>query len=411
MGRIIYRLSLCLLFFCGIGNEGYARQKEPVPFSDYIHIRNGLGHVRKAIARNRQTNVAFLGGSITHNPGWRDSICNYLRSAFPQVRFKFIAAGIPSLGSLPHAFRLQRDVLDSGKIDLLFLEAAVNDQVNHTDSVLQVRALEGIVRHAKYTNPQMDIIMMSFADPDKTRLYDQDIVPVSVANHELIAGHYGLPSINLAKAVRDKMAHGEFSWERDFVDLHPSPFGQALYYKAIRELLTNQLAERNKKAYIHKENTGGGLPPALDKASFTNGYYYAVGNATASTGWKLDQYWVPGDQLPTREGFVHVPVLYALQPGATLSLKFKGNAAGIATVSGADTGMIVYHVDNGPEQVIDLFTEWSKFLYLPWYVVLASGLPEGDHTLYLKISTEKNQASKGYACRIVNFLINEATNK
>jgi len=411
MGKIIYRLSLCVLLLAGIGNDGYARQKESLPFSNYIHIRSGLENVRKKIARNRQTTVAFLGGSITYNPGWRDSVCNYLLNAFPQTRFKFIAAGIPSLGSIPHAFRLQRDVLDSGKVDLLFLEAAVNDQVNHTDSILQVRALEGIVRHAKYTNPQMDIVLMSFADPDKSRSYDQGIVPVSVTNHELVAAHYGLPSINLAKAVRDKIANGEFSWERDFVDLHPSPFGQALYFRAIRELLNNELAERNKKAYIHRGNAGNGLPPALDKASFTNGYYLAIGNATAGTEWKLDQDWIPGDQMPTREGFVHVPLLYALQPGAALSLKFKGNAAGIATVSGADTGIIIYHVDNGPEQVIDLFTEWSNFLYLPWYVVLASGLPDGEHTLYLKISTEKNPASKGNACRIVNFLINEGTNK
>jgi len=48
--------------------------------------------------------VAFLGGSITHNPGWRDSVMKYLENRFPETDFEFIAAGIPSMGSTPGAF-------------------------------------------------------------------------------------------------------------------------------------------------------------------------------------------------------------------------------------------------------------------------------------------------------------------
>ena len=117
---------------------------------------------------------------------------------------------------LPHAFRLQRDLLDSGKIDLLFLEAAVNDRANGTDSLTQIQSLEGIIRHAKTANPNMDIIMMSFADPDKLQDYDQGKKPVEIINHELVADHYQLPSLNLAKEVRDKIQQKEFSWTYDF---------------------------------------------------------------------------------------------------------------------------------------------------------------------------------------------------
>ena len=39
--------------------------------------------------------MAFLGGSITYNPGWRDMTCAYLTERFPETTFDFVAAGIP----------------------------------------------------------------------------------------------------------------------------------------------------------------------------------------------------------------------------------------------------------------------------------------------------------------------------
>ena len=44
------------------------------------------------------------------------------------------AAGIPSVGSNGHAFRLQRDILMRGPVDLLFIETAVNDVSNFPES-------------------------------------------------------------------------------------------------------------------------------------------------------------------------------------------------------------------------------------------------------------------------------------
>lgn len=402
MNKIRIALSLVYSFCMGIISfTGANAQVSTLPFSNYIKQRSGLAHAYEAIVVRKQATVAFLGGSITYNPGWRDMVCADLKARFPGTRFHFIAAGIPSLGSLPHAFRLQQDVLDSGKVDLLFLEAAVNDQVNRTDSTIQVRALEGIVRHARASNPAMHIIMMSFADPDKTKLYDEGIVPVSVANHELVAAHYGLPSINLAKAVRDKLANHEFSWEKDFKDLHPSPFGQELYFTAIKTLLS---AAFENKVAIGRKSTG--LPAALDKASFTRGRYAATGDASHDAQWTLVKDWTPDDQLGTRPGFVHVPMLTATVPGASLTLEFKGTAVGMAIASGADAGIVTYRIDNGPEKQLDLFTEWSSSLHLPWYVIFDSGLKDTRHTLRLTVSPEKNPSSNGTACRIAHFLIN-----
>ena len=377
------------------------KEARALPYAGYFTRRKGLGRSYVAIAKDKNATVAFLGGSLTYNPGWRDKVCDWLRARYPQTHFHFIAAGIPSLGSVPHAFRLQQDVLDSGRIDLLFIETAVNDRVNGTDSLSQVRALEGIVRHARKSNPAMDIVMMAFADPDKTGDYDAGKIPVEVANQELVAAHYGLPSINIAKEVHDKIRLGEFSWEKDFKDIHPAAFGQTLYFENIAALLDDCYGSNVTSQPIHP------LPVPLDRASLENGQYCAVNNARHDTAWVLDKDWTPRDSASTRPGFVNVPVLTASLPGAELTLPFEGTAAGIAVVSGPDAGVIDYSVDDRPFRQLDLYTQWSGWLHLPWYLLLGSGLADGPHILHIRISGARNPHSKGHACRIVHFLVND----
>lgn len=392
-------LCFCSSLLCSV-MMGYGQLK-PLDDGNYIQQRAGLGHAIKIFQQQKTATVAFLGGSITYNPGWRNKVSADLEKRFPETKFHFIAAGIPSLGSLPHAFRLQQDVLDSGKVDLLFLEAAVNDEANGTDSLTQVLALEGIVRHAKLNNPKMNIILMSFADPDKTNTYNKGKVPVSVSNHEMVATHYGLPSINLSKAVSDRLANQEFSWEQDFKDLHPSEFGQELYFKAIQRLLNDAISVQNEK--LISKNLS--LPKALNEGNFSKGHYVGIQNAKIMNGWVLQQDWKPEDGKNTRKGFVHIPMLCGTEAGAELSLDFVGNAIGISIVSGPDAGMLNYTIDNGPELQIDLYTKWSKSLHLPWYLVLGSNLKAGKHHIKLRITEAKNIKSNGNACRIAHFLV------
>lgn len=404
---IFLQAAILVLALCSVANgqvtDGSKIKTVDLPVSDFYHLRNGISHFYKKLHSGKEVTVAFLGGSITYNPGWRPMVCDYLRERYPDVKFHFISAGIPSLGSLPHAFRLQRDVLDSGKVDLLFLEAAVNDRVNGTDSLTQVRDLEGIVRHAKKNNPLMDMILMEFADPYKNKDYSDGKIPVEVTNHELVADHYHLPSINMAKAVHDKIANHEFSWAGDFKDLHPAPFGQHLYFESIKSLLSDAL-----KGYLSASaKPVTRLPSPLDEGSFNNGIYLDVNNARYQAGWQLVANWSAADSAGTRLGFVHIPVLANTATDQELVLPFRGTAVGIAVVSGPDAGIISWRIDKSPEKTTDLFTQWSPGLHLPWYVLLASALAPGNHLLYIKVTKDHHNKSKGGACRIVHFLVNK----
>jgi lysophospholipase L1-like esterase len=370
---------------------------------DYQNIREGLNNSFIRFGKEKSGKVAFLGGSITHNSGWRDSVCRTIQKRFPGTVFEFINAGIPSLGSVPDAFRISNDVLSKGRIDLLFVEAAVNDRTNAFAVQSQIRAMEGIVRQARKANPEMDIVFMYFVDPDKIKDYNNGVTPVEIMNHDKVAGYYGLPSVNLAKEVTDRIYNKEFTWEGDFKDLHPSPFGQQIYFQSISKLLDNCWTPDKIK---YDNLTNYSMPSKLDPFSYDNGKLISASMAHRTDSWIINDNWRPDDKAGTREGYVNVPMLICSSPGKILKFSFKGTAVGLAVASGPDAGIIDYSIDNEGWKSLDLFTQWSSSLHLPWFVTLGDDLKKGSHTLRLRLNSKSNQASKGTVCRIRYFYVN-----
>jgi sialidase-1 len=391
-------LSILICLQADISRAQAALANVPFKQADYIRMYGSLGNTFSYIKKDKAITVAYLGGSITQNPGWRDKVCHYLEETYPQTKFTFIHAGIGSLGSLPHAFRLENDVLSKGKVDLLFYESAVNDQVNGTDSVTQVRSIEGVIRHALAENPSMDVVMMAFADQNKLADYKKGAVPGEVDLHQRMAEYYHLPFINLAKEVYDRIEKGEFTWKDDFKDLHPSPFGQEIYFQAIKAML-----HQSDSLYSNNKPVKKRLPARLDKYSYSGGIYIPVTAAEKLNGFLVNPSWHP-EKGGTRPGFVDVPVLEGNKPGDSFELRFKGNAVGICIASGYDAGKINYTIDGGRETTLDLSTKWSKSLHLPWYLILGDPLRNGNHVLKVRIPADIIPANS--ACRIVHFLVN-----
>lgn len=377
---------------------------EKLESAQFHKLRGGLRNSFMKFQREKKGRVAFLGGSITYNHGWRDMVMNYLKEKFPETKFEFIAAGIPSTGTTPAAFRVYDDVLSKGTVDLLFEEAAVNDNSNGRTSLEQIRGMEGVVRRARNNNPTMDIVLMHFVDPSKMETYRAGKTQDVIKNHEKVAAHYKLPSINLALEVTKRIDAGEFTWEKDFKNLHPSPFGQKIYFNSMKTLLENAwygfVAEDDKI-------TSHLLPRKLDEAAYDNGRYLSINTVKLKKGWSIDPNWKPNKGERTRPGYVNILMLVSETPGATIKMKFEGNAIGINIASGLDAGTISYSIDGDDYKELDLFTRWSQHLHLPWHYTLGAGLEYGKHTLKIKILNKKNIDSKGYACRIKSFYVNQ----
>jgi len=172
---MINKIATCaVIFACLVPALGAA------PFGENVQFRGNLDHARAKFERQKVGTVAFLGGSITEMEGYRPLVCSLLQKRFPETKFKFIAAGIGSTCSTTGAFRLDRDVLSQGPVDLFFVEFAVNDdQDAHHTRAECIRGLEGILRHARMQNPAMDIVVTFFVNPEMLKTLQAGRVPLT----------------------------------------------------------------------------------------------------------------------------------------------------------------------------------------------------------------------------------------
>jgi lysophospholipase L1-like esterase len=367
---------------------------------EYFQLRGGLRNSLRRFSAGGPARVVFLGGSITEMKGWRDLVCEHLSKRFPQTQFDFVNAGIASTGSTPGAFRLVRDVFSRGPVDLLFVEAAVNDSTNFFPPREQVRGMEGEVRHARLLAPNLDIVMLHFVDPEKMQDIRAGKTPQVIASHERVAERYGVPSINLAREVTERIDAGEFTWEKDFRSLHPSPFGMTVYARSIERLFD---AAWKQPPMVTGPREAHPMPEPIDPKSYFRGRLVDVREVT---GWRIDPDWTPTDKAATRKGFVHVPMLVADAPGAECRFVFEGSAVGIFVAAGPDAGEVEYTIDGGPVRTQNLFTEWSGSLHIPWAYVLDADLSPGRHELVMRVAAGSDTRSKGHAVRITQMLVN-----
>ena len=384
--------------------EGPPYQSDVLPKGDeYYDLRDGLRNSWLKFEREKTGRIAFLGGSITQSSGWRDQVIAYFQEKFPQTKFDFISAGIGSLGSVPHSFRLERDVLSRGPVDLLFLEAAVNDASNipeHPEQML--RGMEGVVRHMRLMNPFTDIVHMHFVMPEHMVDYNNGKIPVAIAHHEKVATAYGNPTLNLALEVTDRINAGEFTWSNDFKDLHPAPFGHQLYANSIKRMLSAAFSRHSigTTKNIHL------LPEPVDPRNYFQGRLGNISAARVLKDFHIDQAWKPTDSKKTRPGFVDVPTLIGEKIGAEFEVGFDGTVFGLFLTSGPDAGRIEFSIDGSSYRSVSTYTRWSAELHLPWAVILDDGLKKGRHLARVRIAENRDDKAKGNALRVQHFLLN-----
>jgi pimeloyl-ACP methyl ester carboxylesterase/lysophospholipase L1-like esterase len=166
--------------------------------------RGEFTNSRIRFERERLGHVAFIGGSITEMNGYRPMVCEMLERRFPQTNFTFTQAGISSTCSDTGAFRLSKDVLSQGPLDMLFVEFAVNDdQDSKMNTKDALRGMEGVIAQARKHNPKVDIIMTFFANQNILDHLSKNKNPPSIAAHIKVAEHYGVSVNNLAQELSD----------------------------------------------------------------------------------------------------------------------------------------------------------------------------------------------------------------
>ncbi|NBV85603.1 MAG: SGNH/GDSL hydrolase family protein [Verrucomicrobia bacterium] len=323
--------------------------------------RNGLPNFLAKASAGGELKVAYLGGSITAQPGYRVKTLAHLSSLYPKAKFREVNAAIGGTGSDLGAFRLQHDVLDASP-DFMFVEFAVND--GGTPPADIVKAMEGIVRKTWKAFPSCDICFVyTFTDKMLEELKSGKLNR-SAATMEVVADRYGIPTIHMGleavrlegegklvmKAAGGQMervageelntsapfavnAEGKIVFSQDGVHPHVNT-GHRLYTEAVARSLP-QIVKASAAPAPHT------LPAPLDAKNYENTAMLSLDKGRLSGSWtKLPSDTGLGKSYENRLG-----TLWKGEPGAELAFRFKGSAARIYDLLGPDCGKLEVTVD------------------------------------------------------------------
>ena len=189
-------LLLCSLAYLFVTGTAAGLCEDDVILRDAVECtaRQGLPNWFAKAAAGKEVRVAYLGGSITAQGGWRIKTLEWFQKQYPKAKVHEINAAIGGTGSMLGAFRLQHDVLRH-KPDLLFVEFAVNDAGAPPIRLLQT--MEGIVRQTWLADPETDICFVYTLTERMLSDLQQGKYPRAASVMERLADHYGIPSIHM----------------------------------------------------------------------------------------------------------------------------------------------------------------------------------------------------------------------
>jgi lysophospholipase L1-like esterase len=358
--------------------------------------RDGLPNALAKLKAGETVRVAYFGGSITAQDGWRPKTLNWLRAQYPAAKIEEINAAIGGTGSDLGVFRLRHDVLEH-RPDLLFVEFAVNDGGAAPEQIH--RCMEGIVRQTWRANPATDICYVYTVAGDMLKTLQAGSFPRSATAMEQVANHYGIPSIHLGlevarlekagrliysgalpKTDAEKAAlGGKMVFSPDAV--HPYPeTGHQLYLEAVQRALAKIKTVGKPGAHP--------LPPPLVADNWERAQMLPLSQAKLSAGWRR---LTAADSLAQSFGGRLPEVWSARQPGETLEFRFRGVTAKIYDLVGPDCGQVTVVVDGQAPVIRPRFDAFCTYHRLATLAV-AEGLSNTSHTV--KITIHPSQPDK-----------------
>jgi hypothetical protein len=406
--------ALCFLFLPVLCLSALAAEKATTEFTlvdaQECRPRNGLPHVLEkakstgAIVSGlgHPIKVAYLGGSITAQAGWRTKTFAFLKKQFPEANFQMINASVGGTGSDVGVFRLQQDVL-AYEPDLLFVEFAVNDGELPPQQI--IRYMEGIVRQTRKAFPTCDICFIYTIGRGHTADLVQGKFPISASAMEKVADFYGIPSIHLGLEVARLDKEGRILWRAPLPktdeekaalgdkiayspdNVHPHPeTGHNLFMDAFKRAWPEIVkASTNKEPYT--------LNKPLDEKNYEAARIAPISKAKFSPGLKCENLAEDKDE-ELRDYARRMPTVVKLtKPGQFISFRFKGTHVAIYDIIAPYTGKVAVTLDKGPPKIFTRFDSYSDKPRVNYFTI-AADLPDAVHEVKIELIAEKVDKAK-----------------
>jgi hypothetical protein len=383
-------LVSCLFFLVGVLQA--AEPDFPLVEAKECRPRGGLANfLAKANKAGEVVKVAYLGGSITAQPGWRVKSLAYFKQQYPQVKFEEIYAAIGGTGSDLGVFRLQREVLSKAP-DLLFVEFAVNDG-GAAPEMIQ-RHMEGIVRQTWKAYPQCDICFVYTLVEGMAPTLAEGKFPRSASAMEKVADHYQIPTIHFGLEVARLSHEGKILWKSPLPktpeqkaevgdkvvfapdSVHPHvETGHQMYLEAIQRSWPS-IQEASKVVGPHH------LGEPLRENNSEQAKLIALNQVHRSAGLELAD--MAKDAFASRWKGQMPSMVKLTVAGQTLEFKFKGTYCGVYDILGPAGGKVAVTLDNQPVKVVTRFDSYCNYDRLGSFVVGAN-LKDEVHQVKLEL--------------------------
>lgn len=357
---------------------GFIRDNSGINEVQELKIRGGLPNFFAKALHGDSIKVAYLGGSITEQKGWRVYSLEWFKQRYPKAVFSEINAAIGGTGSNFGVFRVHDQVLNYNP-DLVFVEFAVND--NGTRSEKIIRSMEGIVRQIWQHNPRTDICFIYTIVEGFVKTEQNGQLPLSAQTMEKVADKYYIPSINFGFEVSKMVSSNQLIIKGDSKELsgvkvfspegvHPYPeTGHIIYNTVLKRSFETMGAGQVTKPKKHV------LRKPLASDCLSNAHMIDFSEAKLSKNWEE----INVADNPSFSGFGRYLKKFgkAAISGETLTIRFKGKTIGIYDLMGPDAGKVIVEVDGKVRDTISRFDEYCNYRRMNYFLI--DPLEDKDH--------------------------------
>lgn len=391
-------LTLLAFVFCQNFSKAAEPQKKLDPVKAQLQIeRDGLPNFFAKANAGDDLKIAYFGGSITAAKGWRVFTLEWLGKQFPNSKFTEINAAIGGTGSDLGVYRLDRDVLQH-QPDLMFVEFAVNDGGAAPEKIW--KAMEGIIRQTWERYPKCDICFVYTFRVGYEKELSQGLCPRAAAADEMLAEHYGIPSINMAlrtvqlhnegklifKAAPDSpeaenaKVKGQIIFSKDGV--HPLEPGHRIYTEVIGDALKTWSESKTTAIDHSKKLTSSFIPDHWQDAQMVS-----VDPAMLHGNWKKLSL---TEGLGKRFGNRMDQIWEADTPGQSLTFRFRGSAVKLYDLLGPDGGQVIITVDGvTQEKPVPRFDSYCTYHRLATLKIADDLDPKKFHTIKIEVHNQQ----------------------
>lgn len=340
----------------------------------------------------KKLNIGYLGGSITCGTGasdavthsWASLVTEWFKAKFPEATIVGNNVGIGGTGTVFGQYRVIKDFKlknDAEKPDLIFLEFAINDAYDGTDSVAAKKNMNTILTSIYNYAPCADVVILLTTDSGKSEEGGNsgDVTKNIQKAHQEIADAYGIPTIDIGGMLIEDMSaqtetgHFYDAWRKYFSDeVHPGDLGHLKYASYITHYLDCAfskkiaVAENLTKAYVPEDTSAFGK--ALENPHTAN-----LTGQTAPKGFSIN-----GDGVISTNGDWTEDCSFKIQfEGTSLSLWANFKPTG---------GNVLVTIDGGEPVEISLL-QGNPYATIK---LIKDGLEDATHTAEIKVKKTEN---------------------